>query len=73
MLPMPALGAVFGAVKLTLIKHAPTILVGGGTVGVVVEEGADGRDLGRVRLLDGGRVRPVEALKGGGVRHRPRA
>ena len=39
MLPMPALGGVFGAVKLALIKHAPTILVGGGTAMLVAATG----------------------------------
>ena len=39
MLPMPALGGVLGAVKLTLIKHAPTILVSGGTAMLVAATG----------------------------------
>lgn len=39
MLPVPALGGVFGAVKLALIKHAPTILVSGGTAMLVAATG----------------------------------
>lgn len=39
MLPMPALGGVFGAVKLALIKHAPTLLVAGGTTMLVAATG----------------------------------
>jgi hypothetical protein len=36
---MPALGGVFGAVKLALIKHAPTLLVAGGTTMLVAATG----------------------------------
>lgn len=39
MLPMPAIGGVFGAVKLALIKHAPTLLVAGGTTMLVAATG----------------------------------
>jgi hypothetical protein len=39
MLPMPALGGVLGAVKLALIKHAPTLLVAGGTTMLVAATG----------------------------------
>ena len=39
MLPMHTLGGVFGAVKLALIKHAPTILVSGGTAMLVAATG----------------------------------
>lgn len=40
MLPvMPAVGGVFGAVKLALIKHAPTLLVAGGTTMLVAATG----------------------------------
>lgn len=39
MLPMPVLGGVFGTAKLALIKHAPTILVSGGTAMLVAATG----------------------------------
>lgn len=39
MLPMPAIGGVFGAVKFALIKHAPTLLVAGGTTMLVAATG----------------------------------
>lgn len=43
MLPMPALGGLLGAVKLALIKNAPTILVAGGTAMLAAATGVAAR------------------------------